>query len=168
MSARIADCTAGWRCTPRPTASTRPPSSCSLLVMIADGHISTDEIERSASVSEESGWESDTFSFDQYAGWRWPRCAAASERRRRSTSCSTTSTPGSRAPCCARDCSASAARRRRRRPRRRRRARHRSSARWQRASAEAESRARWVVPCGSTIVRSRPARRAESSRSSTT
>jgi uncharacterized tellurite resistance protein B-like protein len=39
-----------------------------LLVMVADQHISPEEIEAIRSVSEESGWESDTFSFDQYVG----------------------------------------------------------------------------------------------------
>ena len=39
-----------------------------LLVMIADQHISTDEIEAIRSISEDSGWESSTFSFDQYVG----------------------------------------------------------------------------------------------------
>ena len=39
-----------------------------LLVMVADHHISLDEIEAIRSISEESGWESETFSFDQYVG----------------------------------------------------------------------------------------------------
>jgi uncharacterized tellurite resistance protein B-like protein len=39
-----------------------------LLVMVADRHISTDEIEEIRSISDQSGWESATFSFDQYVG----------------------------------------------------------------------------------------------------
>jgi uncharacterized tellurite resistance protein B-like protein len=39
-----------------------------LLVMVADHHISTDEIEAIRSVSEDSGWENERFSFDQYVG----------------------------------------------------------------------------------------------------
>lgn len=39
-----------------------------LLVMVADRHISTDEIDQIRTISEESGWETATFSFDQYVG----------------------------------------------------------------------------------------------------
>ena len=39
-----------------------------LLVMMADRHISTDEVETIRSISDDSGWETDTFSFDQYIG----------------------------------------------------------------------------------------------------
>ncbi len=39
-----------------------------LLVMMADRHISTDEVETIRSISDDSGWETDTFSFDQYLG----------------------------------------------------------------------------------------------------
>ncbi len=39
-----------------------------LLVMMADRHISTDEVEEIRSISDDSGWETDTFSFDQYIG----------------------------------------------------------------------------------------------------
>ena len=39
-----------------------------LLVMVADRHISSDEIDAIRSISEDSGWESETFSFDQYVG----------------------------------------------------------------------------------------------------
>ncbi len=39
-----------------------------LLVMVADQHISSDEIEAIRGVSEDSGWENETFSFDQYVG----------------------------------------------------------------------------------------------------
>lgn len=39
-----------------------------LLVMVADRHISTDEIDQIRTISEESGWETETFSFDQYVG----------------------------------------------------------------------------------------------------
>ena len=39
-----------------------------LLVMIVDHHISSDELDEIRNISEESGWESETFSFDQYLG----------------------------------------------------------------------------------------------------
>lgn len=39
-----------------------------LLVMVADRHLSTDEIDAIRSISADSGWESSTFSFDQYVG----------------------------------------------------------------------------------------------------
>jgi uncharacterized tellurite resistance protein B-like protein len=39
-----------------------------LLVMVADGHIDDDEIEEIRKISEDSGFETDTFSFDQYKG----------------------------------------------------------------------------------------------------
>jgi uncharacterized tellurite resistance protein B-like protein len=39
-----------------------------LLVMVADGHVSDDEVEEIRRISEESGFETDTFSFDQYKG----------------------------------------------------------------------------------------------------
>jgi uncharacterized tellurite resistance protein B-like protein len=48
-----------------------------LLVMIADHHISFDEIEEIRSISEDSGWESETFSFDQYVGQAMAKVRAA-------------------------------------------------------------------------------------------
>lgn len=39
-----------------------------LLVMIADRHISAEELDEIRSISDDSGWESSTFSFDQYLG----------------------------------------------------------------------------------------------------
>lgn len=39
-----------------------------LLMMLADRHISEVEIDEIRHISEDSGWESDTFSFDQYVG----------------------------------------------------------------------------------------------------
>ena len=48
-----------------------------LLVMVADRHISSDEIEAIRAISEESGWESATFSFDQYVGQAMARVRAA-------------------------------------------------------------------------------------------
>lgn len=39
-----------------------------LLVMMADGHISADEIDEIRHISTDSGWETDSFSFDQYVG----------------------------------------------------------------------------------------------------
>ncbi len=39
-----------------------------MLVMMADRHISTDEMDEIRNISTDSGWETDTFSFDQYIG----------------------------------------------------------------------------------------------------
>jgi uncharacterized tellurite resistance protein B-like protein len=39
-----------------------------LLVMVADHHISDDELDEIRNISDDSGWESSTFSFDQYLG----------------------------------------------------------------------------------------------------
>ncbi len=39
-----------------------------LLVMIADHHITDDELNEIRSISTEFGWETPTFSFDQYLG----------------------------------------------------------------------------------------------------
>jgi uncharacterized tellurite resistance protein B-like protein len=39
-----------------------------LLVMIADHHIDSDEIDEIRTISDDQGFESDTFSFDQYLG----------------------------------------------------------------------------------------------------
>ena len=39
-----------------------------LLVMMADHHISGAELEEIRHIAEDSGWESPTFSFDQYVG----------------------------------------------------------------------------------------------------
>jgi uncharacterized tellurite resistance protein B-like protein len=39
-----------------------------LLVMIADRHISEDELDQIRTISDDSGWETATFSFDQYLG----------------------------------------------------------------------------------------------------
>ena len=39
-----------------------------LLVMVADQHVSEDELDEIRIISEDSGWESSTFSFDQYLG----------------------------------------------------------------------------------------------------
>jgi uncharacterized tellurite resistance protein B-like protein len=48
-----------------------------LLVMVADRHISDDEIDEIRSISEDSGWESSTFSFDQYLGKAMAKIRAA-------------------------------------------------------------------------------------------
>ena len=39
-----------------------------LLVMVADGHITDDEMDAIRTISDESGFETSTFSFDQYLG----------------------------------------------------------------------------------------------------
>lgn len=48
-----------------------------LLVMMADRHISTDEVEEIRHISDDSGWETDAFSFDQYIGPASARVRAA-------------------------------------------------------------------------------------------
>jgi uncharacterized tellurite resistance protein B-like protein len=48
-----------------------------ILVMLADGHISSAEIDAIREVSEQSGWESETFSFDQYVGVATARVRSA-------------------------------------------------------------------------------------------
>ena len=48
-----------------------------LLVMMADHHISTDEVDAIRNISDDSGWETDTFSFDQYIGPASARVRAA-------------------------------------------------------------------------------------------
>ncbi len=48
-----------------------------LLVMMADRHISTDEVDEIRNISTDSGWETDTFSFDQYIGQASARVRAA-------------------------------------------------------------------------------------------
>jgi uncharacterized tellurite resistance protein B-like protein len=39
-----------------------------LLVMVADRHITDDELDEIRAISDDSGWETTTFSFDQYLG----------------------------------------------------------------------------------------------------
>ena len=48
-----------------------------LLVMIADRHITEDELNEIRRISEESGFESATFSFDQYLGPAMAKVRAA-------------------------------------------------------------------------------------------
>jgi uncharacterized tellurite resistance protein B-like protein len=48
-----------------------------LLVMVADRHISDDELDEIRSISDDSGWESSTFSFDQYLGEAMSKVRAA-------------------------------------------------------------------------------------------
>lgn len=48
-----------------------------LLVMIADRHISDDELDEIRRISDDSGWESSTFSFDQYLGQAMAKVRAA-------------------------------------------------------------------------------------------
>ena len=50
-----------------------------LLVMVADRHISSDEIDTIRGISQDSGWESSTFSFDQYVGQAMAKVRAAIE-----------------------------------------------------------------------------------------
>jgi hypothetical protein len=45
--------------------------------MIADRHISAEELEEIRSISNDSGWESPTFSFDQYLGPAMAKVRAA-------------------------------------------------------------------------------------------
>jgi uncharacterized tellurite resistance protein B-like protein len=48
-----------------------------LLVMVADRHITSDELDEIRQISEDSGWESDTFSFDQHLGPAMAKVRAA-------------------------------------------------------------------------------------------
>jgi uncharacterized tellurite resistance protein B-like protein len=48
-----------------------------LLVMIADRHISEDELDEIRIISDDSGWETATFSFDQYLGQAMAKVRAA-------------------------------------------------------------------------------------------
>ncbi len=48
-----------------------------LLVMMADRHISDDELDEIRNISDDSGWESSTFSFDQYLGQAMAKVRAA-------------------------------------------------------------------------------------------
>ncbi len=48
-----------------------------LLVMFADRHISDDELDEIRNISDDSGWESSTFSFDQYLGQAMAKVRAA-------------------------------------------------------------------------------------------
>lgn len=48
-----------------------------LLVMIADRHISEDELDQIRTISDDSGWETATFSFDQYLGQAMAKVRAA-------------------------------------------------------------------------------------------
>ncbi len=48
-----------------------------LLVMIADRHIDSDELDEIRTISEDQGFETDTFSFDQYLGQAMAKVRAA-------------------------------------------------------------------------------------------
>lgn len=48
-----------------------------LLVMIVDHHITNEEIEEIRNITVESGWETPTFSFDQYLGPAMAKVRAA-------------------------------------------------------------------------------------------
>ncbi|HEY7625562.1 MAG TPA: TerB family tellurite resistance protein [Ilumatobacteraceae bacterium] len=48
-----------------------------LLVMLADKHISDEELDEIRSISDDSGWESSTFSFDQALGPAMAKVRAA-------------------------------------------------------------------------------------------
>ena len=48
-----------------------------LLVMVADRHITGEELDEIRTISEDSGWESDTFSVDQYLGPAMAKVRAA-------------------------------------------------------------------------------------------
>lgn len=53
-----------------------------LLVMVADRHISFDELDTIRVISDDSGWESETFSFDQYVGPAMAKVRAATNEDR--------------------------------------------------------------------------------------
>ena len=48
-----------------------------LLVMVADRHITDEELDEIRTISDDSGWESATFSFDQYLGQAMAKVRAA-------------------------------------------------------------------------------------------
>jgi uncharacterized tellurite resistance protein B-like protein len=48
-----------------------------LLVMVADRHITDKELDEIRVISDDSGWESSTFSFDQYLGQAMAKVRAA-------------------------------------------------------------------------------------------
>lgn len=48
-----------------------------LLVMMADHHVDQSELEEIRVISDDSGWETDTFSFDQYLGEAMAKVRAA-------------------------------------------------------------------------------------------
>ncbi|MEO6122076.1 MAG: TerB family tellurite resistance protein [Ilumatobacteraceae bacterium] len=48
-----------------------------LLVMVADRHITPEELDEIRTISEESGWESPTFSFEQHVGPAMAKVRAA-------------------------------------------------------------------------------------------
>jgi len=48
-----------------------------LLVMVADRHVTDDELDEIRIISDDSGWESSTFSFDQYLGTAMAKVRAA-------------------------------------------------------------------------------------------
>ncbi len=48
-----------------------------LLVMMADRHITADELDEIRAISDDSGWETSTFSFDQYLGPAMAKVRAA-------------------------------------------------------------------------------------------
>lgn len=48
-----------------------------LLVMVADRHVNGDELDEIRTISEESGFETDTFSFDQFKGQAFANVRAA-------------------------------------------------------------------------------------------
>jgi uncharacterized tellurite resistance protein B-like protein len=48
-----------------------------LLVMVVDRHITGEEVEAIRNISDDSGWETSTFSFDQYVGPAMAKVRAA-------------------------------------------------------------------------------------------
>jgi uncharacterized tellurite resistance protein B-like protein len=50
-----------------------------LLVMLSDHHVSDEEMEEIRHISDDSGWETDTFSFDQYLGTAMAKVRTAME-----------------------------------------------------------------------------------------
>lgn len=56
-----------------------------LLVMVADRHITDSELDEIRIISDESGWESSTFSFDQYLGQAMAKVRAAVATHRTDT-----------------------------------------------------------------------------------
>ena len=50
-----------------------------LLMMLSDHHVSDEELEEIRHISDDSGWETETFSFDQYLGTAMAKVGTAME-----------------------------------------------------------------------------------------
>ena len=76
-----------------------------LLVMIADRHIDSDEIDEIRTISEDQGFETDTFSFDQYLGQAMAKVRAAVADDATEELLDDIDAPDHRVRCCVTRCS---------------------------------------------------------------